>query len=549
MKKITTSISSALLCVMLCPIMVFAQLEVDATGKVGIGTTTPLNHKLEVVGNTYANGSIYIGGASNFIATTSYVPIIFKVNNSVMAGSTGALGNSNVSFGYQALINPTGNNNVAIGCEALYSNSSGINNVATGYQALYSNTTGYQNIAIGSRALYSNTSTSNIAIGYFALQSNTTGSQNTAISSSALSSNTTGTGNTTNGYMAFFSNTTGSWNTAIGYGAFYSNTTGNQNTAIGYGTGTSANNLNNATAIGSMATVTASNQVQIGNSVVTSIGGYAGWTTYPSDGKAKKNIQANVPGLNFINSLQPVTYNLDLDVIDELLKSDDPKINHFRDSLRMARSPEEKEMEAKARAAKQKQVQTGFIAQDVEKTAKSIGYDFSGVDVDEMGIYGLRYAEFVVPLVKAVQELSEQNNSLQEQVNKLIEAVKGQQDIIDALQATCCAPQQQRAAKVLIDESDAVNVFSTERQAQLFQNTPNPFNQSTQIKFYVPESVSKASLCIYDLQGRQLKQTTITQRGYGIETVFASEFTAGIYLYALLADGDQIDVKRMILTE
>jgi len=88
-----------------------------------------------------------------------------------------------------------------------------------------------------------------------------------------------------------------------------------------------------------------------------------------------------------------------------------------------------------------------------------------------------------------------------------------------------------------------------EQQAKLYQNTPNPFNQSTQIQFYVPETVNKALLCIYDLQGKQLKQTVITQRGYGIETIFASEFRAGIYLYALLADGNQVDVKRMILTE
>jgi prefoldin subunit 5 len=45
-------------------------------------------------------------------------------------------------------------------------------------------------------------------------------------------------------------------------------------------------------------------------------------------------------------------------------------------------------------------------------------------------IYGLRYAEFVVPLVKAVQELSEQNEakdaaiaSLQAQVNELTHVV------------------------------------------------------------------------------------------------------------------------------
>jgi hypothetical protein len=57
---------------------------------------------------------------------------------------------------------------------------------------------------------------------------------------------------------------------------------------------------------------------------------------------------------------------------------------------------------------------SGFIAQEVELSAKEIGYDFSGVDVpkNENGIYGLRYAEFVVPLVKAVQEQQDQIEQL-----------------------------------------------------------------------------------------------------------------------------------------
>jgi hypothetical protein len=35
-----------------------------------------------------------------------------------------------------------------------------------------------------------------------------------------------------------------------------------------------------------------------------------------------------------------------------------------------------------------------------------VGYDFSGVDKpkNESDMYGLRYAEFVVPMVKAIQE-------------------------------------------------------------------------------------------------------------------------------------------------
>ncbi|MDR1120364.1 MAG: hypothetical protein LBM08_05560 [Dysgonamonadaceae bacterium] len=84
-------------------------------------------------------------------------------------------------------------------------------------------------------------------------------------------------------------------------------------------------------------------------------------------------------------------------------------------------------LDKKAREAKEKRIQTGFVAQDVEEVAQSIGYDFSGVDVDETGIYGLRYAEFVVPLVKAVQELSEQNDRLQAQVNELTELNEAQQ--------------------------------------------------------------------------------------------------------------------------
>jgi trimeric autotransporter adhesin len=49
---------------------------------------------------------------------------------------------------------------------------------------------------------------------------------------------------------------------------------------------------------------------------------------------------------------------------------------------------------------------SGFLAQEVEKAARDANYDFSGVDKpkNKNDYYGLRYAEFVVPLVKAMQE-------------------------------------------------------------------------------------------------------------------------------------------------
>jgi hypothetical protein len=51
---------------------------------------------------------------------------------------------------------------------------------------------------------------------------------------------------------------------------------------------------------------------------------------------------------------------------------------------------------------------TGFIAQEVDRAAQASGFDFSGVVKPANGgdLYSLRYSEFVVPLVKSVQELT-----------------------------------------------------------------------------------------------------------------------------------------------
>jgi hypothetical protein len=54
---------------------------------------------------------------------------------------------------------------------------------------------------------------------------------------------------------------------------------------------------------------------------------------------------------------------------------------------------------------------------------------------------------------------------------------------------------------------------------------------------------------IYDLQGTQLKQTVIPERGEGAYILYGSELKAGIYLYSLIADGQEVDTKRMILTK
>jgi len=191
---------------------------------------------------------------------------------------------------------------------------------------------------------------------------------------------------------ALNSNTTGDWNTALGYYAFYTGTAYTNSMALGYG-----------------ASITASNQVRIGNIPVSSIGGYAAWTNL-SDGRFKKEVKESVPGLAFISKLRPVTYYMDMDALASFLKTPD--------SLRLK----------EAEAIKSKMLMTGFIAQEVEAAAQELDYDFSGVDKPKNAddYYGLRYAGFTCPLVKAVQEqqvmiekLSTENNKLKTEMKSL----------------------------------------------------------------------------------------------------------------------------------
>jgi len=128
----------------------------------------------------------------------------------------------------------------------------------------------------------------------------------------------------------------------------------------------------------------------------------------------------------------------------------------------------------------------------------------------------IRYAEFVVPLVKAVQELSKEVEVLKQQL------------------ATFENPGGTGAAA----------------SAVLFQNSPNPYSTGTEIKVSLPESTGYARLMFYTLEGKQVKVLPIQDRGDVTVKVQSGEgMSAGMYLYTLIVDGKVIDTKRMILTE
>jgi hypothetical protein len=331
-------------------------------------------------------------------------------------------GNSNTAIGNAALnYNTTGYSNVAIGVKALYQNIDRGNLVAIGDSALFNNengtmVAGYEatnNTAIGSKALCFNTrGYSNVASGSYALYSNTTGQLNVASGFQALYNNTTGNDNVASGFYSLHLNSIGSFNVACGYYAGSAITTGTSNTAVGSSSGPSDGTLTNTGAFGYGAQPTASNYIMIGNSSITWIGGHSAWNN-TSDARFKTNVKENVPGLDFILKLKPVTFNWDLHKLDAYEGKSDSIYTHNK-ALQKARDDREKE------------ICTGFLAQQVEEAAKQCGFNFNAIHKPENNKtpYSLSYAEFVVPLAKAMQEQQKQIEAQQKQIDELKQLVE-----------------------------------------------------------------------------------------------------------------------------
>jgi hypothetical protein len=355
------------------------------------------------------------------------------VGSYALAGNTE--GNSNVAIGSRALFtNTVLSNLVAVGDSALYANDGGLGrNTAVGSKAGFKTITGYDNYFFGYSAGYNSTlgglntylgantgfstldGSTNTAVGFSSMYYNLTGYSNTAVGAWSLESNTSGDDNTGIGKYALQANQTGISNTAVGFSAAQFTVNPASGTFIGDYTG-AADDLFNIASIGRAAYATASFQVRIGNDDITSIGGIVNWTNF-SDGRFKKNIEENVPGLLFISQLRPVTYTLDVEGIVQAKTASGMRV------------PKPSERELQGRRAQSQVTYTGFVAQEVETLAKKLGYTFSGVDAPKNGkdFYGLRYAEFVVPLVKAVQEQQSQIEQLKtenESLKKEIELIK-----------------------------------------------------------------------------------------------------------------------------
>ena len=374
-------------------------------------------------------------------------------------------GQFNTAFGYRALTTPTngeyntavgsaalagylfgaaapekwGTRNVAVGTGALMVNRGSAagevcddtddwdwcasGNTAVGFQTLHDNTKGYANVALGKWALTDNISgDGNVAAGFLAAGSNTVGKLNSAFGRTALASNIEGERNSAFGNAAL-GDSTGDHNTGIGNWALLSNLAGSQNTALGSRADVKASNYVNATAIGYEAIVEGSNRIQLGNEFVTGVytagAYYSNGALVTSDERLKTNISEIGAGLSLINDLNPVAYH---------------------------RLGQEKAG-----------VELGLIAQDVASSLKKHGLSESGMVMqpDEHGHLYLRYNDLLAPMIKAIQELDDASEAKDEQIARLEQRLKSQQE---ALLAIVQSQQEQIARlQMMVEHQFAMN--------------------------------------------------------------------------------------------
>lgn len=235
-----------------------------------------------------------------------------------------------------------------------------------------------------------------------------------------------------------------------------------------------------------------------------------------SDGRLKSNINELKLEAKEIYKLIPKSYNKSLPIyVDQ--KNRNNQIVPDSIFLRDKTIQKQKTVQAK---------EFGFIAQELQEVYPNL------ITIDSSGYYAIDYIG-LIPII--IQTLKDQKELIDVQSMEI-------ENIKQLLNENLTQIDKIRKSSEL-EDTDNLSI------PMLEQNIPNPFTNSTFIKFYLPPTIAVADIYIYDMSGIQLKKFNLEERGKSSITIEGSILNAGMYIYSLVADGKIIDTKRMILTK
>jgi len=177
-------------------------------------------------------------------------------------------------------------------------------------------------------------------------------------------------------------------------------------------------------------------------------------------------------------------------------------------------------------------LQHGLISQEVEKVFPELVVDACAPNTSKdkkedgkpVAYKGLNYMGLISMLLKGIQE---------------------QQVQIDELKTELTAAT---TSTLVVTDKNSLPAEIQNKAYALSQNNPNPFSDNTTISYSIPATAGKAILAVFDLNGKMLLQYNL-QQGKNTIVVQGNTLSAGMYLYSLIADGQEVLSKRMVLTK
>lgn len=133
----------------------------------------------------------------------------------------------------------------------------------------------------------------------------------------------------------------------------------------------------------------------------------------------------------------------------------------------------------------------------------------------------------MIDFTPMLQPLVDENAAQQAQIDDLIARV----DLLEQCACTLRVPD---------------NIQDPNRPV-LFQNIPNPFDNTTSIGYYIPITYSNANIVISSTTGQLLNNIAVEVKGEGSIEIGKASLQSGMYFYTLFVDGKKIDTKRMII--
>lgn len=184
--------------------------------------------------------------------------------------------------------------------------------------------------------------------------------------------------------------------------------------------------------------------------------------------------------------------------------------------------------------------QIGFIAQEVERVLPE------AVAKDGQGNYAVNYNMVIPVLTEAIKELSvktDDNAALKTEIETLRaenERLKAKTEDIEKMVAAICAEGCDRAY---------INQSENSDNNYLFQNTPNPFDMSTTIKYKLAKATRTAYIVVNDISGNKLKTYNLDVATGSSIQVNTNDLPSGTYTYTLVVDNKIIDTKLMVVSK